>query len=147
MTNKKIDEGFVFMKKKGQVGLEFMMVTGIALFTLIIFGVVLYEIMTSKQDEKAVIMAEDLVLSIRQEITFASTAQPGYYRIIELPRDIEGREYSVKLHEVNEEISFFELNITNAYFSQYVPRTTGSLEKGELRISKLEAEVFIEVVQ
>lgn len=135
------------MKKKGQVGLEFMMVTGIALFTLIIFGVVLYEIMTSKQDEKAVIMAEDLVLSIRQEITFASTAQPGYYRIIELPRDIEGREYSVKLHEVNEEISFFELNITNAYFSQYVPRTTGSLEKGELRISKLEAEVFIEVVQ
>ncbi len=134
------------MKKKGKVGLEFMMVTGIALFTLIIFGVVLYEIMTSKQDEKAVIMAEDLVLSIRQEITFASTAQPGYYRIIELPRDIEGRDYSVKLREVNEEISFFELNITNAYFSQYIPRTTGSLEKGELRISKREADVFIEVI-
>ena len=134
------------MKKRGQVGLEFMMVTGIALFTLIIFGVVLYEIMTSKQDEKAEIMAEDLVLSIRQEITFASTAQPGYFRIIELPQNIEGREYSVKLYELNNEISYFELNITNAYFSQYVPFTTGSLEKGRLKISKREADVFLEVV-
>ena len=135
------------MDKKGQVGLEFMLVTGIALFTLIIFGVVLFQIMTMKQEEKAMILAEDLVLSIQQEINFAANAEPGYSRIVELPNKLEGFDYEITLFNIGGETSYFELKVANGFFPRSIPLTNGDLMPGKLRISKREADVFVEVIQ
>ena len=135
------------MKKKGQVGLEFMLVTGVALFTLIVFGVVLFQIMSVKQEEKAMIMAEDLVLSIQQEINFAANAEPGYSRIVELPNKIEGFDYEIALYTIGGETSYFELSVANGFFPRSIPLTNGELKPGALLVSKRDADVFVEVIQ
>ena len=135
------------MKKRGQVGLEFMLVTVIAFFTLITFILVLSHIMTAKHDEKAIISAEDLALSLRQEIVFASEAEVGYSRVINLPATISGIQYDIILGETNINTGYFELVIEGAIFFEVIPITKGVIEKGNIKISKTDEFVFVEVVE
>jgi hypothetical protein len=132
--------------KKAQVGLEFMLVTMVAFFTLIVFTLVLTHIMSVKQDEKAIIMAEDLSLSIKSEIIFASNAEKGYSRVVELPRLIEGYSYEVVLGATPINTGYFELKVRDSVFFEIIPLTTGELKPGKVRISKRESDVFVEVV-
>jgi len=134
------------MFNKGQVGIEFMLVTFVAFFTLIVFALVLTNIMSVKQEEKILILAEDLVLSIKQEIHFAANAELGYSRIVNLPKNIEGVPYVVKLNSTNINTGFFELIINEITFFEIIPFTTGNIEPGKIKISKQESGVFIEVI-
>ncbi|MCC7574593.1 hypothetical protein KO361_03295 [Candidatus Woesearchaeota archaeon] len=136
----------MFFKKKGQVGLEFVLVTMVAFSTLIVFSLVLFNIMSSKQDEKRFILAEDLALSIKQEISFASNAEKGYSRIVNLPKNIEGANYEITLGVTSINTGYFELEIDNSVFFEIIPLTSGTIEPGRIKISKREADVFVEVL-
>ena len=140
--------GFLIFKgkKKGQVGIEFMLVTGVAFFTLITFLLVLFHIMSIKQEEKVIIMAEDFILSLKQEIDFASNSEHGFSRIIDVPQKIEGFEYELILYSTEANTSYIELAVLNAFFVQVIPYTRGTFEPGMLRISKMEHFVFLEVL-
>ena len=133
--------------KRGQVGLEFMLVTGVAFFTLIIFVVVLSHITAVKQEEKAMYMAEDLVLSLKQEINFASNAEQGYFRLLDLPNTIEGYSYEIILGTTAIGTGYFELIVNDVLFFEIIPRTFGEIRQGKIRISKQEDHVLAGVVQ
>ncbi len=137
----------MFFKRRGQVGLEFMLVTGVALFTMIIFAIILSQILSDKQDERVLILAEDLTLSLKQEISFASNAEEGYTRELYLPRTIDGRDYEVILGSTKIGTGYFELIVDDIVFFEVIPLTLGEISPGRLKISKLEDHVFVEAAQ
>jgi hypothetical protein len=140
--------GFLIFKnkKKGQVGIEFMLVTAVAFFTLITFLLILFQIMSIKQEEKVIIMAEDFILSIKQEIDFASNSEPGFSRVIDIPQKLEGFDYELILYSTEANTSYVELTVLDAFFVHVIPYTRGSLEPGKLKLSRMEHFVFLEVL-
>jgi hypothetical protein len=133
-------------KKRGQVGLEFVLVTMVAFFTLIVFALVLHTIMVDKQEEKVYLMAEDLAISLKHELSFASGAEVGYARILHFPKSIEGVNYEVVLGSTSINTGYFELKIRDAVFFEMIPLTNGIIEPGTLRITKRVNDVFVEVI-
>lgn len=140
-----------YLLKKGQIGLEFMIVVMVAVGILIVFVGLLTVIMANKQDEVKSLMAQSVADGFSKELLFASEAERGYVRIIEFPKLIEGASYIINLESFEDKSSYFELTIKDSVFFKSTPVISqsflfdSSIHSNKIMISKKEEGILVEV--
>lgn len=112
------------MKNKGQAGLEFMMVAIIALTALMVFVIILTIFLTSEQEESRMVKAQNFLDGLGEEIFFASKAEKGYTRILDLPESIDGKQYFLII-DSGQNTGFIELEYQNNILYKTIPSVEG----------------------
>ncbi len=84
------------LRKQGQVAMEFMMVIGIATLIFVFVIVIVLETQTKLAKSQRSTLAEDLALSLRQQIQIAKESRPGYKHSFVIPPTIEGTTYTLR---------------------------------------------------
>lgn len=141
------------MLKKGQVGLEFMMVVVVAVSTLIIFVGLLSIVMATKQEEVRSLKAQEVADGFSEELLFASEAESGYVRLLHLPSVIEGEHYVIDLESSESKSGYFELIVEDDVFFKSTPIMAQSfsfdsaIHSNEIMILKNESGLLVEVVE
>lgn len=69
---------------------------------------------------------EDLARSLQKELLTASQTQPGYHRIVNLPKRLSRGDYSIS----NDEESFTLTHTSGAAITLSTPQLNGTLTKG-----------------
>lgn len=126
------------IEKKSQVATEFMLMVSLAIVVLIMMMGVLYYLFIDYSEEKNINKLTDLGYSLQSEIIVAAEVEPGYERVIALPPDAGGANYSIKIN--NTEIAI-KYRSTDLLFT--IPRVNGSINtKGNLTIRKIDANTI-----
>lgn len=124
--------------RKSQVATEFMLMVSLAIVVLIMMMGVLYYLFINYSEEKNINKLTDLGYSLQSEIIVAAEVEPGYERVITLPPDAGGANYSIKIN--NTEIAI-KYRSTDLLFT--IPRVNGSINtKGNLTIKKIDANTI-----
>ncbi len=87
------------MHKKSQVATEFMIMTGIAIFAMLIFIGVLFHNTARVGKERLDYSMEDFTYSVQYEFDLAGRVKDGYYRELVLPQKIDGRDYTITIQD------------------------------------------------
>lgn len=142
-----------YLLKKGQVGLEFMMVVVVSVSTLIIFVGLLSIVMATKQDEVRSLKAQEVADGFSKELLFASEAESGFVRLLHLPSVIEGEHYVINLESFENKTAYFELLVGDDVFFKSAPIISRSfsfdsaIHSNDVMISKTEDGLLVEVVE
>ena len=132
--------------KKGQVAIEYLLLTGISFFVVFVLIIILSSLMESKRNEKAFYELDDFGRSIQQELILASELEDGYNRPINIPTTVNGRQYTITTGNVSPSNGY--LIITLGFMGQEifyeVPPINGSFRKGWNRIWKVNGNITIE---
>lgn len=124
--------------KKSQIGMEFMLFSGIALITAIIFVSISFSQTKDLYDTKEFLLVKDIALKIDKEIAITSYVQDGYQREFNIPEMINNGDYNISI--VNNTLTVW----TNT--TQYVTRIlniTGYVEKGSNTIKKTNGIIYL----
>lgn len=128
------------MKKPGkaQVAMEFILLMAFAALLLMSLLLILNKISSDNQSRRTQSAVEDLGISIKNELATASEMEKGYSRQIDLPKKINGKDYSMDIEEGSSGNSYLlvKLNSTEMYFS--IPKTSGTIQPGMNLIVKKE---------
>ncbi len=124
--------------KKAQGAIEFLIIFGAVFFFFVIFLEVISENIEQKNEEKEDLIAQNIVLSVRDEIALASKSSDGYYREFTLPPTIIGKNYDVKL--VNNSVYVSAEGIGVSY---KIVSVNGEIKKGLNTIKKENGEVYL----
>jgi len=128
----------MIIKKNSQISIEFMMMSGLALITAIIFVSVSLAQAKNLQQTKELLLLKDIALKIQKEVSIASYTEDGYSREFELPEKVVDRNYNISM--VNGTLIVW----TNA--SSYFVRVfniTGQLKKEKNTITKTSGIVYV----
>ena len=124
--------------KKSQIGMEFMLFSGIALITAVIFVSISYSQSKDLYDTKEFLLVKDIALKIDKEIDITSYVEDGYQRGFDIPEMINNGDYNISI--VNNTLSVW----TNT--TQYVTgilNITGYVEKGSNTIKKTNGIIYL----
>ena len=83
--------------KNSQVGIEFMHFVGIAVFILLIYLILSSNYISFTSYRKDVLTAQNFLEELRNEINLAGRVENGYSRIIKLPKQLNGKDYEMKI--------------------------------------------------
>jgi len=117
--------------KKGQVVLEFTLLVGIAMFTLITFlGVVMYHTqhLNELEDLKNI---EDVANKAQRELNLAAYVSDGYSRSFTLPDTLYGEDYTITIYE-----DLLVVSVEDNTISKRISSVVGSIQKGANTITK-----------
>jgi len=84
-----------FSNKKGQGAIEFLSLFIVVFLFFTIFLLAVQENTNDKNVEKQNILANNIALTIQDEVNLAFNAPDGYYREFYLPTSIFGNDYDV----------------------------------------------------
>ncbi len=117
--------------KKAQVAMEFIWIVGIAtMIILLLLGGVYY--LTYAYSEKQIIeKLSDLGYSLQNELIIAEEVEIGYERTINIPSDINGKEYFLSQNN-----KYLVLSYKGSQQTFTIPMVTGTLVKGTNTITK-----------
>jgi len=124
--------------KKSQIGVEFMIFSGIALITAIIFVSISFSQTKDLYDTKEFLLVKDIALKIDKEIDIASYVEDGYNREFDIPEMINNGDYNISI--VNNTLTVW----TNT--TQYVTgilNITGYVERGSNTITKTNGIIYL----
>lgn len=123
---------------KAQIAMEFILLMAFAALLLMSILFILSKISSDNQSRRTQSSVEDLGISIKNELATASEMEKGYSRQIDLPKKINGKEYSLSVDEGSSGNSYLviKLNSTEMYFS--IPKTSGTIHPGMNLIVKKE---------
>lgn len=124
--------------KKSQIGVEFMIFSGIALITAIIFVSISFSQTKDLYDTKEFLLVKDIALKIDKEIDITSYVEDGYNRKFDIPEMINNGDYNISI--VNNTLTVW----TNT--TQYVTRIlniTGYVERGSNTITKTNGIIYL----
>ena len=117
--------------KKSQVGIEFIAIVGIATMIILFLIGGVYYLTYNYSDEKIFEKISDLGYSIQNELILAEEVEIGYERVIFIPFDINGAEYSLSQNDKDLIISY-----KGSQQTFLIPAVTGTLIKGDNTITK-----------
>ncbi|HIG52003.1 hypothetical protein CXT76_01280 [Candidatus Parvarchaeota archaeon] len=85
--------------KKAQSAIEFVIIVGaVAVFVIIFLGVINANISEKTRENRDLVMQE-IAFAVQDEINLAFRASEGYSRQFELPSDLLGLEYKLRVKE------------------------------------------------
>lgn len=130
------------MAKKSQSAIEFVMVTGIVLFSFVVFFIVIGENMSDKIKERQNNNLKEIALTVKNEIDLAFYSDEGYIREFEVPLDINGQEYEIEI--INQMVS---IKTTDEKYGLAIPvqNISGQINKGDNIIKKQNGRVVLNV--
>ena len=126
------------VSKKAQGIIEFIVIFGAIFFFFVIFLSIIQYNIREKNIEKEQVIAMNLALSVRDEISLANGASEGYYREFTLPQTILGKDYTIGIVDGRVFISGEKIGM-----SYQVTSVTGNVQKGINVIKKENGEVLL----
>jgi len=115
----------MFFSLRGQIVLEFIMFTVLALFLVLVLIALALRISSSIASDQGVSEVTDLARSVQEELILASQVSEGYHRSFVLPTRLQRGEYSITNSE-----ELLTLSYDSATVSLAIPLVNGTLQKG-----------------
>jgi len=130
--------------KKAQGIIEFIIIFGAVFFFFIAFLIVIQKTTESKNLDEERIIAQNIALSIQDEISLASESSDGYYREFKIPDNIIGKEYNVSIVQTGTESgSVYVQSGTKIGISYRVLPVFGNIQKGLNTIRNQNGVVYL----
>lgn len=127
---------------KGQTAIEFMVIMGFALFFFVSFFAIIQNNLQEEDDEKERMIAQNIIMDVKNEIKIAAEASDGYSRVFTLPYNILGRDYEISI--INNMIYLkVEEGTGIAYNTLNVSSSSNPFIKGDNVIKKRGGEIVI----
>ncbi|MFH1425575.1 MAG: hypothetical protein ABIG28_02480 [archaeon] len=128
------------MSKKSQSAIEFIILIGAMFFFFILLMQAFQKNTADKTIAQRNLIANDITLTVQNEINLAHSSRDGYERTFSLPDKIQNINYTINLTE-----GFIYLQTTdgNIALAHPVKNITGNVQKGDNVIKKVDREVFI----
>lgn len=126
--------------KKAQTAIEFILLMGFILFFFVTFLGVLNKNQYEKTYEQQRIALKNNVENIQKEITMAWKSSNGYQRKFSIPEKILNLEYNVSIQQ---EMIYAITEDKKHAIAVSVPKTNGSIQKGENTVRKLNDTIFL----
>ncbi len=123
---------------KGQVAMEFMILSGVLLFVFIIMLGIISSNMAYTNKKKVNLYGEDVLTKVQKEINLASRVLDGYSREFYLPQKLGTKNYSISIF--NDEVV---ISTDVEDFWRKIPNVTGNIQKGTNTISKSNGVVYL----
>ena len=129
--------------KKGQIALEFVLLSVLSFFILISATFTLTKISNQRTSEQTMIMAQDLGVSIQQEIITASTVENGYIRTYIIPEKINQIPLTIENGRTLLNTSFYVIKIEHVELYYDAPYLIGNITTGNNLIIKQNNTIYI----
>ena len=124
--------------KRSQGAMEFLILFGAVMFFFVAFLLVIQGNIQEKNLERQKVLAQDLALSVQNEISLASESSDGYYREFYIPENLLGNYYEIEIVEDRVYIHGDRIGISYKIFPIY-----GSIMKGVNSIKKENGSVYL----
>jgi len=128
----------VDFKLKAQSAMEFLMLVGILLFIFVMFYVVVFERIQRLNDEKAILLGEDVATKVQKEILLAAQVSDGYQRTFRLPQKIEGMNYTIQVSGKEVTVKTPKTEVV-----KIIPEVVGNITKEINRINKTNGTIYL----
>jgi len=122
--------------KKGQIAIEFILLTAFSFASLIIFLIILNNTLSDQQKDRALQNIKSFGESIQNEVLLASEMENGYHRVINVPSKINGQIYTLTFNKSISGAGYFTLNTNNQELFFQIPEVVGNLTYGYNTIIK-----------
>jgi hypothetical protein len=122
--------------KKGQIAIEFILLTAFSFASLIIFLIILNNTLSYQQEDRALQNMESFGESIRNEVLLASEMEDGYHRVINVPSKLNGQIYTLTFNKSISGAGYFTLNTNNKELFFQIPEVVENLTYGYNTIIK-----------
>lgn len=126
------------MIKKSQSAIEFIIIIGAVLFFFVSLLLVIQKNMEQKNLEKDTIIAQNIALSVQDELNLAEKASDGYYREFKISEYISGFSYELKLADNRVYVSTDKIGL-----SYPIIPINGDIKKGTNIIRKQNGTVYL----
>ena len=125
-------------KLKAQSSMEFLMLVGILLIVFIAFYAIVFERIRIINNEKDILLGQDIATKVQKEILLAAKVSDGYQREFTLPQKIQGMNYSIL-------ISGKELTVITEKTEvvKTIPVVIGDVTKGPNKINKTNGIIYL----
>ena len=128
------------MNKKAQSAIEFIILIGALLFFLTLFSAVIQQSISKKAIAQRNLVAQDIALTVQNEIDLAATSSDGYLRMFSIPTKIINVDYEIN---VTQGIVYLRTEDGNIELALAVQETVGNVQKGENTIKKIDGVVYL----
>ena len=126
------------MKSKAQGAMEFLVIFGAVMFFFVLFLLAVQTNIQEKNFEKQKILAQDLALSVQNEISLASQSSDGYYREFFIPEVLLGEPYEIEIVDDRIYVHGDRIGISYKVF-----HVQGNIVKGVNSIKKENGIVYL----
>jgi hypothetical protein len=124
------------LKQKGQIAIEFLLLTAFGFIMLFVMLIVLNNISLSNQNNQRIRELSNLGESVQSEIITANEMENGYHRTLNLPSRLKGGAYSLIINDSSDSDSYLQVNSGAIEIIYAIPKTTGSIAPGNNIIVK-----------
>jgi alpha-N-acetylglucosamine transferase len=127
-------------RKKGQVGMEFMIIAGALIFFCALFLLAVQNRQEERVYQRQIIQLKEIALTVQNEINLASESTEGYIREFEIPTTAGSQEYEINLTQGS--IYIKTTNDKHA-LSLPIPEVEGNINKTYNLIKKINGTVYL----
>jgi uncharacterized protein (UPF0333 family) len=130
------------MKKrfsKGQAGIELIIFIIAILLFFTMFFLAINDNSREENIKNNILEAEELGLTIKNELNLASSASEGYIRTFKIPEKLGGLDYEIDVDGNN-----LYIHSANVGVSYSIINFSGQIKHGENVITKKDGTVYIE---
>jgi hypothetical protein len=125
---------------KAQVAFEFVVLVALLFTAVIVFTSFVRDNFSDVQSDTDHFKLKDVALSIKAELNLAIALEDGYQRAFFIPLTLDGLEYNI-----TRENGFLMFASTGAEYTVSVPPYTGTVQKGNNIIKKLDGAIEVNV--
>lgn len=122
--------------RKGQIALEFLLLTAFMIALLFGMFIIISNISESNITRQKILTLEDLGESVRNDIVLASEMENGFHRVINLPSKARGKEYTLSIEGGTSNYSYLVVASENYEVLYSIPKISGSIGPGKNIIIK-----------
>lgn len=126
------------MDIKAQGAMEFLILFGFVMFFFVAFLLVIQMNIQERNFERERVLAQDLALSVQNEISLASESSEGYYREFFVPDTILGKNYEIEILEDRVYVHGDKIGISYKLFP-----VQGDIQKGINSIKKENGTIYL----
>jgi hypothetical protein len=123
---------------KAQIVMEYLVLMGAGMITLMVFLVVIGEQAKDVSDTESKISLKDIAYAVENEIATASAVEDGYSRRFEIPKTVGRNNYSIHISD-----GMLLLSSSSYQVISSVPPIHGNILKGNNTINKSDGIVCL----
>ncbi len=129
---------WIFINKKGQTAVEFMIIVGVITAFFLAFLIALTGNLSDLNKKKGSLLLKELAVQVQTEINIASRSSEGYYREFRIPLNLEGKAYEINITD-----AWVYIRTTQNALSLSVEEVQGDVKKGINTIRKNNGIIYL----
>ncbi|NPE26912.1 hypothetical protein HNV12_02830 [Methanococcoides sp. SA1] len=128
------------LQPRAQVGMEFLIIAGAALFFASIFLLSVQERQEDKTYQHQNIQLQEIALTVQNEINLAFESSDGYSREFEIPQTSGLLDYEIT---IDSGIIYIKTTNDKHALTVPVPEITGDINKTQNKIKKISGVIYL----